>query len=337
MIRNNLTGKVFEWLTVDHYVGQKTVGKNNKTTRSLWDCICICGNHVVTTSLSLQTGAIKSCGCKKKLESKKRIKNEVGKIYNNLLVKELLDEHNKDGRVLFLCECLLCGKECKVTGKALRSGTTKSCGCLKEENRKNIGNRTFKDLTGKIVGYLLVESRAPNKYSKAGNQTTMWNCKCLLCGNHTVVAGTALWGDHTRSCGCLHMSYAEKEINDELQRLGIDFIFDYSFDDLISPFSENPLRFDFALFEDDWLRGLIEYQGPQHYQSYQNGFGDMQREITDPMKREYCKKYGIPLFEIKFDSDIITELHNALSIMYHTSYDNTVPSVQNNDENHDIV
>ena len=38
------------------------------------------------------------------------------------------------------------------------------------------------------------------------------------------------------------------------------------------------------------LLGLIEYQGEQHYVEKTNGFGDTQRLITDPLKREYCKK-----------------------------------------------
>ena len=122
------------------------------------------------------------------------------------------------------------------------------------------------------------------------------------------------------------MSYNEKAINDELVKLGVEFYHDFSFEDLLSPNSENPLRFDFALFENGWLLALIEYQGIQHYQKFKDGFGDFQREITDPMKRKYCIDNGIPLFEIKYDSDIILELHTILSKTYNTSYDNTVPS-----------
>jgi len=326
MLRKDITGQVFNWLTVDHYVGSKPVGKGN-STRSIWDCVCVCGNHVETTTLALTTGSIKSCGCKKKAEAKKRIKNEVGKTYNNLLVKELLPERSKEGRTQFLCECLLCGKDCVVTGKALRSGTTKSCGCLKEECKKSIGSKTFKDLTGKTIENLFVESQAPSKRSAAGNTMVMWNCQCLLCGSHTVVAASALWGGHTKSCGCMHMSTNEKIINDELLRLNIEFLYDYSFNDLISPFSTFPLRFDFAIFENGWLLGLIEYQGEQHYHKCRNGFGLLQREITDPMKREYCEQNGIPLYEIKYDTDIMKELHVILSKIFNTSYDNTVPSV----------
>ncbi len=326
MKRADLTGQTFGWLTVDHFEKIITVGKNTK--RTLWSCTCKCGNTAFATTQDLRQGKVVSCGCKKAYNAKDRIIDETGKIHGFLRVKEKAGS-DENRRVLYRCECLLCGKETIVSGKALRRGTTKSCGCLKVENRKTLGKRTFKDLTGKTIGYLYVESRAENKYSQAGNQSTMWNCKCLLCGGKTVVAGTALWNGHTRSCGCLHMSYAEKDINDELIKLKINFYHDYSFDDLISPYSTMPLRFDFALL-DDWglVLALLEYQGIQHFQKFKDGFGDMQREITDPIKKEYCRNNSIPLYEIRYNEEIIPALHKILSMVYNTSYDNTVPSEQ---------
>ena len=49
----------------------------------------------------------------------------------------------------------------------------------------------------------------------------------------------------------------------------IDFVFkeEFSFEGLNSP-NGNPLRFDFAIFDDDGnLDFLIEYQGRQHYEA----------------------------------------------------------------------
>ena len=63
-----------------------------------------------------------------------------------------------------ICEC---GNECIVDGDALRTGNTKSCGCLK--------HRKFaKDLTGQRFGKLTVVGRSP-KYL---NQKVYWHCKC---------------------------------------------------------------------------------------------------------------------------------------------------------------
>lgn len=75
--------------------------------------------------------------------------------------------------------------------------------------------------------------------------------------------------------------------------------------------SGNPLRFDFALFDDDHkLIALIEHQGEQHY--LQIPFGRIQREITDKQKKEYCSKRSIPLFKIRYDENIPSAIRNIL-------------------------
>ena len=73
------------------------------------------------------------------------------------------------------------------------------------------------------------------------------------------------------------------------------------------------LRFDFAIFDkNNNLLGLIEYQGEQHYKNYKI-MGKQQREITDPMKKEYCLNKNIPLFEIKYTENIVLKLQEILS------------------------
>lgn len=324
----DLTGQTFDYVYVESFAGTKTVGKNTK--RIVWNCKCLlCGKHFQSTTSDLRSGRTKSCGCKHHINGIPRRKVQIGEVYNFLKVREYVGK-DKDNRTLYLCDCLRCGGEITTTGKRLRNGATKSCGCLKRDRMSRFGETNFKDLTGKIIGYLKVISRAPNQYSEAGNQSTMWNCLCLLCGKETVVAANSLSTEgHTRSCGCLRMSYAEHDIQQELIRLNINYSFDYMFPDLISPVSPKPLRFDFALHdEENRVLALIEYQGPQHYQKYNDGFGDLQREVTDPMKRNYCKEKSIKLYEIKYDEDLIPALHKILEETYHTSYDNPVPSKQ---------
>lgn len=58
MVRTiDLTGKNYGYLTVV----SKT--SDNISGRSLWNCICKCGNTLVVKSNSLRTGNTKSCGC----------------------------------------------------------------------------------------------------------------------------------------------------------------------------------------------------------------------------------------------------------------------------------
>lgn len=55
-----------------------------------------------------------------------------------------------------------------------------------------------------------------------------------------------------------------------------------------------PLKFDFAIFQEDNLICLIEYNGIQHYTD-KGEFGKFQREVSDTKKKNYCKIHQIPL------------------------------------------
>ena len=57
---------------------------------------------------------------------------------------------------------------------------------------------------------------------------------------------------------------------------------------------------------------MIEYQGIQHYKIYSGDFGDYEREVTDNLKKEYCKEKNISFYEIKYDEDILQKLQEIL-------------------------
>ena len=63
------------------------------------------------------------------------------------------------------------------------------------------------------------------------------------------------------------------------------------------------LPFDFAIFVDSKLVGLIEYQGDIHYIST-GGWNTkqdlIQRQERDKLKREFCEANQIPLLEIPY-------------------------------------
>src|ERR1700731_908734 len=105
--------------------------------------------------------------------------------------------HRSAKRVYFwLCKCD-CGKEAVATGTDLRSGNTKSCGCLRLEHMKAQRTRRqeqARDITGERFGRLTVKT-------PRGHQ--MWDCLCD-CGKMKTVRGGELWrtdGRATQSCG----------------------------------------------------------------------------------------------------------------------------------------
>jgi len=93
------------------------------------------------------------------------------------------------------CKCD-CGNIKLIRQSSLTTGNSKSCGCVKGKN--------IKDLTGKRFGKLTVIE----KKGRSGGRIT-WKCKCD-CGNYTEIKGNYLTTGQTKSCGCL-----KKEMNKE--------------------------------------------------------------------------------------------------------------------------
>ncbi|WP_176505881.1 DUF2726 domain-containing protein [Bacillus wiedmannii] len=80
------------------------------------------------------------------------------------------------------------------------------------------------------------------------------------------------------------------------------------------------LLFDFAVFNQDKLVCLIEYQGRQHYEATDFFGGEKEfklRKKRDDIKRMYCKEQRIPLIEVPYTISDIKEyvLYQLDSVM----------------------
>lgn len=116
-----------------------------------------------------------------------KAENLIDRRYGKLIV--VSRANNRGGKHAWNCICD-CGNSTIVSSANLKkSNGTKSCGCLKGSEAK--------DIIGKKFGKLTVLSRAGNKGTVAA-----WHCVCE-CGNMTIVGGTHLRRGKTRSCGCL--------------------------------------------------------------------------------------------------------------------------------------
>lgn len=173
----NQVGRRFDHLEILNYI------ETTPTGRHVFTCKCDCGNESVRTSQYLNSKVTHSCGCMDYPEL-------IGQKFNQLTVLKFAG-FNKDGRHLYLCECD-CGNKSTVALKALKKGTTKSCGCAGRLN-----------LAGKKYGRLTVVEQDGYDH----NQQSLWKCKCD-CGNEVTLLGHRVKSGNTKSCGCLKVDRA---------------------------------------------------------------------------------------------------------------------------------
>ena len=137
------------------------------------------------------------------------------KRFTRLLVLNEAEPHYTSGghrerQWLCLCDC---GKQVIVNTKNLRSGKTRSCGCLrfkKEPVMESTDNLFLDvpknyndDLIGSKFGLLTPIKRSKELYiNKYNERFTQWECKCE-CGNIVTVPVYRLKAGR-KSCGCLN-------------------------------------------------------------------------------------------------------------------------------------
>ena len=257
-----------------------------KSTSAFWLCQCDCGKTKVISGNVLKQGKARSCGClTSKLLAESHSEDLTGQRFGSLIA--ISRAARPDGLIssgaYWLCKCD-CGNEKIIMGKSLQQGKTKSCGCHSQETN---------DLTGQRFGKLVavVQDRLLSNKSNGA----YWVCSCD-CGQTKSIRSGNLLSGNVRSCGCLS-SLGEVEIETILQENNINYSKQYTFEDLRGP-NDGLLRFDFAIFKNNKLSHLIEFQGEQHYE-YSGSFYDNPQE-SDFKKQEYCKIHNIPLILIPY-------------------------------------
>lgn len=118
-------------------------------------------------------------------------KDLTGLTFGNLKVLEEIPVKNRQGKILYKCECS-CGNIVEVKAINLKKGITKSCGCIKESKIKNT------DIIGKKFGSFLVESF---DYIDKRN-VRKYKCRCD-CGNVVSVNVYNLLAGRSTNCGCV--------------------------------------------------------------------------------------------------------------------------------------
>lgn len=131
----DLTGQRFGRLVVLSFAGK------NKHRHSTWLCKCDCNNEKIVEGGALLSEATVSCGCyHSEIVSNPVYESLVGKKFGRLTVisqapsRVVKDKKGDYKQRVWLCVCgCERGTELEVCETALKTGHTKSCGCLQKE------------------------------------------------------------------------------------------------------------------------------------------------------------------------------------------------------------
>ena len=140
-------------------------------------------------------------------------KDLTGQRFGNLSAVHMSEER-KNNRIAWVCRCD-CGNVTVVESRSLRSGATKSCGCLKIEKAREAGRKVGKSSKGRGRAKNLTAMRfgrlvalRPTEERRNGN--VVWECRCH-CGKTVYVSTGNLMRGSSASCGCLRKENAGRK------------------------------------------------------------------------------------------------------------------------------
>ena len=288
-------------------IREATIEEKKNKPGAFWLCKCSCGNEKIVNGQSLRNGESKSCGCKTKeyitQKNIRKAQDMTGEKYGNLTVLYRDFEYEKKfttrGQTYWRCKCD-CGNEKTVGRSMLKTGRTKSCGCLRKQvsaqRLREMSKNNFIDETDNRYGKLTVLYKMENNHNT--RQGALWHCKCD-CGKEINVFGIDLRNGTTSSCGCLTISKGELKIQQLLTDNNVLFIKEYPI-----KVDKKILRFDFAILDNqNNIKYIIEYDGKQHFNATEYFGGEEQLKITqqnDIIKNNWCNKNNIPLIRIPY-------------------------------------
>lgn len=175
---------------------------NNGRTVAMFLCRCDCGVEKVISATRLRTGKVTSCGCEPK-ETKRghHIDDLTGQRFGRWIVlyrveSKIEPSGNKTTRWHCKCDC---GTERDLSAGTLKSGSSRSCGCLKREIITKA-----RDLTGQRFGRWTAIEKGKPYVASNGRQYRTWHCKCD-CGTESDVTEMSLLSNKSVSCGCYRL------------------------------------------------------------------------------------------------------------------------------------
>lgn len=232
----------------------------------------------------------------------------IGQRFGHLTVIEFVESKNK--KRWWRCKCD-CGNEKITDTGSLRSGNTKSCGCM-----KHIGliryNQEQSDATviplGTRFGKLTVIEDVGFKTQVEGHKRRTYKCRCD-CGKIIELSGNRLKTGNTKSCGNCLSSIGELNIIKILDENNIIYDHDTYLAEFVQEHDGHKYRFDFIVYDNknkDHIVRIIEFDGRQHIDgpdttTWGNTTDTLEQiQEKDKIKNDYCLKHNYPLVRIPY-------------------------------------
>lgn len=167
---------------------------------------------------------------------------------------------------------------------------------------------------GNCVKYTLTQ--VSDKFAERGYRLTsteylnVHENLTYICGKHPNIEQKITFTNFLSGQGCsvCKQSKGEKLIADYLTEKGVQFTTQYRIKDCRDKL---PLPFDFAVFDENGLNFLIEFDGIQHFREVVRFRGRGSYENTkrrDRIKDSYCDEKGLRLVRISYNDDIQEKL-----------------------------
>lgn len=160
-------------------------------------CRCVCGKEKLVQSGALRNGRSRSCGCSRHVYIVPD-----GYVGKTLGFWTVLEEVEKDGEFFYRCRCV-CGTERLVKYKDMPKLPGRSCGCIREQRKKEAAELARARLTASEIGKtfgswtVLALDETPRS-----SRQRYYLCRCV-CGTERSVRRSSLLSGDSLSCGCV--------------------------------------------------------------------------------------------------------------------------------------
>lgn len=318
----------WNYTLVEEFVSENSnctlISTEFKTAKSKMVFKCSCGKEFETTFEHFRLRnkrQCNECGISSQLEKQSLSIEEVVKYVKEQSECNLLSDVyiNSKSKLEFLCSCGTTFK--KSFEKFKKSSMCKKC----SYNQISL-SQTFD--YSYIKNYIELKNCKLKSEEYNGCYNTLEViCKC---GEIYLVSFNSFKNENQIRCKkCSNkMSKGEIFIEEYLIKNKFNYIYQYGFQDLKANNDRHLLKFDFAVFLDNSLLCLIEFDGKQHKSPVEYFGGIESYEVlrnNDKKKNDYCSINNIKLIRIPYEemSNIEQILNNSLII----KNDNTVPSL----------